>query len=362
MQVLQRLAICLLLLLTVCGCQLNRWWRKSEVVPADPALPMTLSRDELVEYINSQVVGMDSWRSTRTKMTVRMPGMPSQRLSGSIACQAPRYFHLVADNVIAHADLGSNSERCWVYVQPGESAVLTWQHEDTALLQQVPTGVPYIDPSWLMLVLGVTPLEPEDYFLSEEASRVLCLNANERSPEGRSLRRVIRVDTVKGVVKEHAVYDDHANLLVRAQLSDHRPFQGRVIPTAVTLDFPQMNSEISLTFEQIETNPTLPAAIWEVPSGKAMEVVDLGVNLRQHLQKNNIVIPPPKREPFLGGPSIRLEQPQFNGSGSPGHDLEAPDWDVDSPFGSVFRETGATDSEFDTTDSPAAAGRARPSW
>ncbi len=347
-QTLRRLAS-ILLLTTLCGCQWASWLRREPVAAVDPALPMTLSRDELVDYVNSQIAGLESWRCTRTKMVVRMPGVPQQKLSGSIACQSPQHFRLTANNVIAHADLGSNAEQCWVYVQPGEPAVMTWRHEDSALLQQIPTGVPYIDPNWLMLVVGVKPLHAEDYVLSSAPPRELWLNASERSPEGRMLRRVIKVDTVAGAIREHAVYDDQSNVLVRAQLSEHEPFEGRLIATKVNLDFPQMDSQISLTFDDIETNPHLPEALWSIPQGKGMEIVDLGSMLRQQLRQQGFPIPDTQQEPFYTPPGIRLEEPQFDqnstspnagvspplmqspvqpGSARPGHALAEPNWDA----------------------------------
>ena len=160
-----------ILLISVCssvGCQFP--WTKAEPRSTQPpALSMNITSDELVQHLNSKTQGLEGWRCTSTRMQVRLPNGMSQRLKGAIACQAPNYFRLTASNVIATADLGSNNHRCWVYVKPGESAVMTWKHEDTALLQQIPSGVPYIDPNWLMLVLGVTPLDPADYEISSPA-------------------------------------------------------------------------------------------------------------------------------------------------------------------------------------------------
>jgi len=362
-QSIQRLAIALLLT-TVCGCQWSSIFGRKEPVHVDPALPMTMSRDELVEYINGQILGLESWRCTHTKMKVRTPGIPQQKLSGSIACQAPRHFHLRASNVVAHADLGSNAERCWLYVQPGEPAVATWKHEDTALLQHIPSGVPYIDPNWLMMVVGVKPLNAEDYVLSENPPlRELWLNASERSPEGRDLRRVIKVDTVRGVVHEHTVYDDQSNVLVRARLSEHKPFQGHVLPTSVKLEFPQMESEIALTFGDIETNPRLPEALWIPPRGKSLEVRDLGEELREELRRQGFVLPDPAPEsqPFSHSPSIRLQQPRFEEPSAsmlseidvspgrdawPGHDLAEPEWDTGDPFSDDEGVIGAGHSSY----------------
>lgn len=280
----------LLLLAGVCGCSLSS--RQQQVEYRDPALPMSLSREELVTYLNNQHQGLDGWRCTSTRMSVRLPNGMCQRLKGAIACQSPQYFRLTASNVIARTDLGSNASRCWVYVKPGESALMTWKHQDTSLLQQIPTGIPYIDPNWLMLVLGITPLNVDEYELSHgpAGTRELWLTAIEQSPTGRPLRRVIKVDTMRGVVREHSVYDSEAHPLVRAILSGHKSHGGNLIPGTVKLQFPQMDSEMSLAFANIEVNPPLPDALWQLPDHN-VEVVDLGEIIRAKMMAEGISLP-----------------------------------------------------------------------
>ncbi|MEQ9406726.1 MAG: hypothetical protein RIK87_03330 [Fuerstiella sp.] len=348
------------LLCAVPGCQLP--WRTAETKYVDPALPMTLNRHELVDYLNSQHQGLKAWRCTSTVMWVRLPNGLRQRLEGVIACQAPRYFRLTAENLIADADLGSNDTRCWMYVRPGDPAVLSWRHEDTALLQQMPTGMPYIDPNWLMYVLGVKPLNPDDYEVSRApgGARELWLTAIEDSPAGRPLRRVIKVDTIRGVVREHAVYDSEAHPLVRAQLKNHRPCNGHMIPTGVTLEFPQMDSEIALTFKNIETNPHLPSELWALPD-RNMQVVDLGNVIRSRMQSGagsdrdygDRSFQAPRARltpPDFGRPVRSASGPPpgvFDGSPAAPSTPEEPDWDHPVSY------TTDADAEADVFDEPA---------
>ncbi|MEZ6127936.1 MAG: hypothetical protein R3C59_04595 [Planctomycetaceae bacterium] len=332
------------------GCQSSVQQQQS-VRRVDPVLSMAVGRTELVNYLNQQNQGLNGWRCMSTKMQVSLPGMPTQRLNGYIACQSPKYFRLTADNLIAKADLGSNNAQCWVYVKPGESAVMTWKHEDTKLLQQVPTGVPYIDPNWLMLVLGISPLDPNDYELSRAPTgkSELWLTAIEQGPNGRSLRRVIKVDAMNGVVREHAVYDSEANALVRAQLSGHQRRDGHLIPTQVKLMFPQMESELLLTFKGIETNPQLPDHLWHLPDNN-VQVVDLGELIRQRMLVQNADSPQPFASPAAIAPTLRarlqppvFHQPQRTAFGAdsdsmsdanvvPTAGVEEPDWDTPISF------------------------------
>ncbi len=290
------------------GCQ-SVWRQEAKYV--DPVLPADMTCGELVHHLNGQHQGLESWRSTSTVMWVRLPNGVRQRLEGVIACRAPQYFRLTAENLIADADLGSNASRCWMYVRPGDPVVVTWRHEDTSLLQQMPTGMPYIDPNWLMLVLGVKPLDANDYEISTgpAGTHELWLTAIENSANGRPLRRVIKVDTVRGYIREHAVYDSEAHPIVRAQLSEHKQHNGHRIPTKVKLEFPQMDSEISLTFRTIETNPHLSDELWKLPE-RNMQVVDLGKVVRQKLMAEGHGRSGDDRT--FQPPVARLKAPQFD--------------------------------------------------
>lgn len=365
-----RILPAVVILMISSGCQMP--WHKKEPRYVDPALPMTLSTTELVDYLNRQNQGLESWRCTTTRMEVRLPNVLPVRLKGNIACQAPRRFRLTADNVIARADLGSNDNRCWFYSRPGEPAVMTWKHEDSAMIQQVPSGVPYIDPNWLMLVLGVKPLDASDYEVSHGISggRELWLSAIEDSPTGRSLRRVIKVETIRGVIREHSVYDSEANPLVRAHLSRHQSFNGHLIPKLVKLQFPQMDSEITLTFEGIETNPHLSDGLWRLPDNN-IKVVDVGNVIRQRYgvqygEHESAFPPVNSRRAHLEPPVFRQNdktalmpmESTVDGAPATPSTIEAPNWDT--PIS--FSKTATASDSFGTKNAPVRLPKPKSKW
>ena len=143
-------------LLSFTGCHLLPSLSLTRQRTPDPAWPMSLSSPELIELINNQNRGLASWRCDDTVVTVHMKGQLPQRLNGSVLCEAPSNFRLKASNLIARADLGSNTEKCWLYMEPGDPVVLTWRHEDAALLQHAAPEIPRLDPQWLMAILGVS--------------------------------------------------------------------------------------------------------------------------------------------------------------------------------------------------------------
>lgn len=258
----------------------------------DPALSMSIGRDALVDNLNQHNAGLNGWQCLSTKLRVKMPRLPATTLMGVIACKSPNYFRLKADNPFAKADLGSNASKCWAYVKPGEPSILTWDHEDTEIVQQLSLGVPYIDPSWLMLVLGITPLDASEYQLgpAPNGKPELWLTAVEQSTQGRRMKRVVKVDTVEGVVREHALYDDRNNAVVRAVLTSHRPHAGYLVPGQVRLIFPATKTELTLAFNNIDTNPVLADKLWHMPNN--MQVVDLGMLARQKLMASGQYVAP----------------------------------------------------------------------
>lgn len=277
--------IILLLSIAMTGCQWGNHRRETKFV--EPALSTSIGRNELVEYLNSQNKGLESWRCMNTQVHVSMPGLPlPQKLSGTLACAAPSQFRLVSDNLVAHADFGSNSDICWAYIKPGDSVVMTWKHEDSHLLQHLPGGLPRLEPEWLMTVLGVQPLDAERYELQNapSGSRELWLVSVEDAPDGTSLRRVIKVDTVLGVAREHALYDSDGQALLRAQLSNHKSCGGHRLPHTVRVSFPQCETELTLHFNGIETDCRIADSLWHPPHGRNIEVVDLGDVVRTRMQ------------------------------------------------------------------------------
>lgn len=259
----------------------------------DPKLPMSLSCSELVNHLNRQCHGLHAWRCMETTVYVRLPNGIRQRLSGHLACEAPSRFRLTASNVLANADLGANAERCWFYSRPGDGQLLTWRHEDSDLLQQMNLGVPRIEPGWLMEVLGVMPLNAEEFTTATgpAGSQELWLTSVSDGAHGTTMRRVIKVDAVSGMVREHGIYDQDRNPVVRAAVTNHKSVGGHLLPRDVLIEFPRMDTELSLRFGTIETNCRLPENLWRLPEHQNVQVVDLGNHLRAELRQRGVQIP-----------------------------------------------------------------------
>lgn len=323
--------ICLLILhATFVGCLAGG---RSTVAPrvaprVDPVLSNTLTSEELVDYLNSQNEGLHGWRCKETQVYVSMPGLPlPQKLSGTLSCSAPCSFRLTADNFVATADVGSNDELCWSYFKPGEPVVLTWHHEDAHLLEYIPGSFPRLDPEWLMVILGIQSLDAKDFHLQKPpaGSRELWLVSIEESASGQTLRRVIKVDTVRGCAREHSLVDHNGEHLLRAQLSNHRPCGGHLIPHTVKISFPPQKTELTLNFKAIELNCESLDGLWAPPRGKHLRHVDLG----DHVRSLHVDIPP--RQKLDSQPIVELPRNDTMLDGTPRRRRdESPDPEFDA--------------------------------
>lgn len=318
--------ICLLILqATTVGCLIPG--RSTVVHHVDPVLSNTLSCEELVDHLNSRTKGLHGWRCMETQVHVSMPGLPlPQRLSGALSCSAPGSFRLTADNLVAMADVGSNDELCWSYFKPGEPVVMTWHHEDAHLLEYIPGNFPRLDPEWLMVILGIQPLDAQDFQIQKPpaGSRELWLVSIEESADGQPLRRVIKVDTARGFAREHSLVDHNGDHLLRARLSNHRECGGHVIPHTVQISFPPQETELTLNFKGIEPNCHMADGLWTPPGGDRLAHIDLGdyvrsqrgdIPPRQKRDKGSIAEASPIDTMLDGTPQTRrddLHEPEFD--------------------------------------------------
>ena len=346
-------AIAMTLLLS--GCHVASWLHP-RVQPTAPPLPMNVSCDDLIDHLNEQSGNLKAWQCTDVRVMARFPGVPYVPMKGNIACEYPNRFHLTATNTFASADMGANSEQCWFQSSPGHHGVISWRHEDSHLLQQYPSQVPYINPDWLMLVLGVKQLDPEDYVLeptSDSRNKELWLSSV-RQAHGHDVHRyVIKVDRETRVVREHIAFDKNASPIVRAQLSGYQNYNGHMLPRKVRLEFPGTDAELTLSFSRIDTNPSIDTALWIVPSvpdGRNVDLAEMisgvqrGDAHRVQAERNSprsISFGSPEFKQIGGAIQTAGIEPDWTEDGRP----VEPDWSTSVDSASPFRKPDVGESE-----------------
>ncbi|MFH5803419.1 hypothetical protein [Alienimonas sp. DA493] len=279
------LAACAALLWAGAGCAArtaNPWHGR-------PTLSADTTRDELVRHINEQAARTAGWQC-RT-LTVEMPGAPSDA-SGLIAVEYPRRLRLKAKAMmIPVADVGSNSDRVWCWVNPKLGGpgpeTLTCRHASfdavrCAAERNGGVQIPF-DPDWLMEVLGVVPLDPRAVSLQKapDGGPIWHLVSHRTDASGRRVLRVIDVDREHGQILAHELRDAATGApLARAELQDHRRCPGAdvVLPHTIILSWPAAGlSGMTLRLKEIEVNPrNLPEDLWALPGGQRVRHLDNG--------------------------------------------------------------------------------------
>ena len=250
-------------------------------------LPESTTREQLVRHINDQAARTVGWRCR--KMVVEVDGAVADA-SGLIAVQYPRRLRLKAKAMmIPVADVGSNADRVWCWVNPKLGGpgpeTLTCKHAsfDAVRCAAERTGgmqIPF-EPDWLMEVLGVAPLDPQRVTLEKApgGGPIWLLISHRIDDGGRRMLRVIEVDAAHGQILAHELRDAKTgSRLARAELQDHRrdPETGVVLPHRIILSWPAAGlAGMTLRLGEIEVNPRdLPDDLWSIPCGQRVRHLD----------------------------------------------------------------------------------------
>ncbi|NNJ25546.1 hypothetical protein [Alienimonas chondri] len=275
------LTACAALLCTGAGCTPKAkgpWYGR-------PTLSEDLTREQLVRHINDQAARTAGWQCQ--SMTVQVANYP--KAGGMIAVEYPRRLRLKAKAVIPVADVGSNADRVWCWVNPKIGGpgpeTLTCKHPNfdavrCAAEQSGGMQIPF-DPDWMMEVLGVAPLDPRSVTLQKapDGGPLWHLVSHRTDASGRRVLRVIHVDAAHGQVLAHELRDAaNDRVLARAELQDHRrdPETDVVLPHTIHITWPAAGMPgMTMRLGEIEVNPrNLPDDLWSIPGGQRVRHLD----------------------------------------------------------------------------------------
>ena len=273
----------LLTMLAIAGCASGRAWQPFGP-PAAPALSKNATAAEVVAHLNANIERCSGWQAHNVKVESNGFLLPA---NATVAVESPRNFRMLVSAMnVDLADLGSNQERMWFWVRmpekqsPGGQYAYTCTHADLPAAQ-AKMGLPF-RPNWLMEVMGVMPIDPNSVTMrSDPANEGLILLESELpSTTGQSLTRRITVDAQSGTIVSHALADAATDqILAEARMSDHQPDPetGVLLPHRITLAYPEMDFELTMTFtEDIAVNPTsFAATTWQPTVASAYPFMDI---------------------------------------------------------------------------------------
>jgi hypothetical protein len=257
------------LLLASSGCHVfGRIWSR----PAPCVLSPAATKQEIVAHVNRNITPpggtppLTAWRCLQAQLTANgMPPVPA-----TIDVEAPRRLRILAHMPLTGselADFGSNDDEIWIWNQ-GAPGIMTMRHEQLpeALAQmQVP-----FEPEWLMEVLGVVPINVDEYSLAVPGApqRHVDLIADRTSPMGTPVRRVVRIDLCQGRILEHRIEGLDGRAIASARLGEYQPdATGRyVLPHFIQIHWPEAKAGMTLRIGEIIANPPRNGLVsWQVP-------------------------------------------------------------------------------------------------
>lgn len=282
------------------GCMSMQLWKpRPEISKADPPISRTATSEEILARINENSYcefspeGLRSYRCDDAR--VRMKGVPSS-MQASLVVEAPRNLRLRVANPLSGGeavDIGSNEQDFWFWTKDSQPQnVVVCSHDQVAAACQVTTLPIPFRPDWLMEVLGVVPISGNDYEVhrEREKSPIVELVSTQRTPDQKSVRRIVKVNMQYGVVLEHRVETLEGKLVAKAILSRHfrDPATKLILPREISIDWPAAGQQMkmSLEFQNVEFNsPKESNEMWNIPQMAGYPPFDLGEYAMKQLGK-----------------------------------------------------------------------------
>lgn len=271
------LAVCLAIAMLLpfgSGCRGLMFWPGKKPPPC--TFKPDATKQEIVAHVNrfasseGERPPLTAWRTTSANIALK--GVP---FVGTIDVEAPSRLRIIASMPIAHsqvADIGSNDEMVWFWGMPSKE-IVTIRHEHVpAALQTM--QVPF-EPQWLMEVLGVVPMNVDDFDLRRAPAGEpwVDLVAQRDTPTGQPVIRVVRVDLCHGQIIEHRIEQTNGSLIAAAKLGDYSPdVSGQfMMPHFVRIEWPVTETSLTMRLGAIHANPvSLGASGWQVPQLKGL--------------------------------------------------------------------------------------------
>ncbi|MGZ0169792.1 MAG: hypothetical protein ACKVHE_09560 [Planctomycetales bacterium] len=265
--------ICILAALP--GCAFKEWIVRKTTSPPPRALMSDATPDEILEHLNNQRSQVVAWRSTDVRIKASGTGVIAPSLSANISVESPKNLRFSARSIRGtEVDFGSNSDRFWFWMRANEpDIVLTGSHDGLDRQQAVPIPFP---PGWLMEALGVIPIDPLAVQVlrdPETPDRAKLISAD--YVQGQQVQRVMVVDLALGQIIEHSLYDANDKLITSAAMSNFQPSAGIMLPRTIALNCPEAGSRMTMTIGDIEVNPSIPVATWQMQLDPNLRQVDL---------------------------------------------------------------------------------------
>ena len=280
------LLLSLLIAASLSGCQWFRPPRGGGLFgggwPWQQQQPCVFSPDvataQLVEHLNRNISRVRAWQCTDGQVRIR--GTPAP-LSAQIAVESPKNFRMVVGTGLTgqEADLGSNGNRLWFWTRRSRPELIFTARHDQMPQLRGRVALPF-QPEWLMEVLGVVPIDAAAIADRKpvDGKRLVRLVSEQTSLDGNPVRRHIVVDTCRGRIVAHELFDASDKLIAQATLSDYRVDAdgGVALPHKLDVSWPSADMAMTLNLRRVDVNPkTMPENLWQLPETRGATPFDV---------------------------------------------------------------------------------------
>lgn len=344
MRVALRPSLVLIAALAMAGC------RAAGVAPTGPTPPpepkLSFRLDDFVREHNQNarlIKAVDARPSIQVTMTPPDGGeAQSGRVNGRLSVLQPKNFKLELATMTSNlADIGSNDEQFWFWVQSkADKHVYYCNYDDLPTSELAPT----YQPDWIVRALGLKPITPDEAIAARVSpgpeSGTTAIRFPASRVGGASYAREIVVADVSNRVTAFRVFDhDGKTVLGHAKIDSYLDIpipaddkaeddrettkpKTRHIPDHVVLDWKREGLKLDITLKSVKLNQPISedrrAALFVQPKLSGYTSIDLAEASREHAREASMAdgagvsvretLPPPElRERVRLGAPVEIQ-------------------------------------------------------
>lgn len=253
--------LCLTILLPLAGCENGgkRFIFGPSPTPLTPSGVPTV--ESLVEYLNENASRIESLRCVDVDGTFQNYGFRAKMMA-----MKPRNFVMTASALGSPiVDIGSNDKEFWFWSSKAPDPLqyfCTYKDFEDGKVAQFP--FPF-QPDWVMEAMGMGPYGPASKYSLEHDAKTLKLVEKVRTPQGRTVRKVIvmnrnPVEAPLPQVQAYLLLDDATGKeICSAHVLARQVAPSALIPRRLELRVPNDGTRLNLVFNAMEVNPKLDA-------------------------------------------------------------------------------------------------------
>jgi hypothetical protein len=321
MTIVRSIMLAIAVTLGASGC---RAWNPGTLTPTPrPLAERTLDVDEFVAEHNRNA---DRIQSLEAKPTIGVKSKAGNgQADGRLALERPRNFKLLLLGPMHtnRADIGSNDEEFWFWVQNDEKTIYWCNYDE---LDSSSLAVTY-QPDWIIAALGLKPITPEEAAgikvnVGDEPGTTALVFPSRKSG-GQTYTHMMIVGNHNRRIKQHRIYQGTVasqNLIARADVSHFRDYdagsdegdsQKCYLPESVKLEWKRDQLALDVVLQSVKVNQfdsSLSARLFVEPEFKNNQRVNLAELSRSQRKDSRTTVrdtlpPPPARNGLkLGRP------------------------------------------------------------